>query len=93
MFAVSVYNGASFYIDVFSHQYIKSLELLKDNQAALKANLENKTNDGFMVLQQALASGKEKNAAAVIELLKNNQAALKETMRTPLLYFYSLIIR
>ncbi|CAF1313960.1 unnamed protein product [Adineta ricciae] len=30
IFAVSVYNGASFYIDVFSHRYIKSLELLRD---------------------------------------------------------------
>ncbi|UJR30304.1 hypothetical protein I4U23_017841 [Adineta vaga] len=29
MFAVSVYNGASFYIEVFSRQYIKSLELLQ----------------------------------------------------------------
>lgn len=30
IFAVSVYNGASFYIDVFSRRYIKSLELLHD---------------------------------------------------------------
>ncbi|CAF1087270.1 unnamed protein product [Adineta ricciae] len=29
VFAVSVYNGASFYIEVFSRQYIKSLELLQ----------------------------------------------------------------
>ncbi|CAF4203707.1 unnamed protein product [Rotaria magnacalcarata] len=30
IFAVSVYNGASFYIDVFSRCYIKSFELLHD---------------------------------------------------------------
>ncbi|CAF3656618.1 unnamed protein product [Rotaria socialis] len=30
MFTVSVYNGASFYIDVFSRQYIKSVELLHE---------------------------------------------------------------
>jgi len=30
VFGVSVYNGASFYIDVFSRQYIKSLELLQE---------------------------------------------------------------
>ncbi|CAF0786728.1 unnamed protein product [Rotaria sp. Silwood1] len=30
IFAVSVYNGASFYIDVFSRRYVKSLELLHD---------------------------------------------------------------
>ncbi|CAF0853665.1 unnamed protein product [Adineta steineri] len=30
IFAFSVYNGASYYIDVFSRQYIKSLKLLHD---------------------------------------------------------------
>ncbi|CAF3056157.1 unnamed protein product [Rotaria socialis] len=39
IFAVSVYNGASFYIDVFSRRYLKSLELLHDCD-------ENEVNEG-----------------------------------------------
>ncbi|CAF3865740.1 unnamed protein product, partial [Rotaria sp. Silwood1] len=44
MFMVSVYNGASFYIDVFSRQYIKSLELLYnwDNSDASNDANDNK---------------------------------------------------
>ncbi|CAF0741531.1 unnamed protein product [Didymodactylos carnosus] len=33
IFAVSVYNGATFYIDVFSQRYIKSLKLLDESDS------------------------------------------------------------
>jgi translation elongation factor EF-Ts len=61
-----------------------AIELLqeKGKEAALKANLENKTNNGFMVLQDALKSGNSANVTAVIQLLQKegHEAALKANL-------------